>query len=597
VESRTSNEVRHLTADGGSVALPTPQPVNWWLSVLAATCTVLAGIVCVAPLWASRPEIAVPTVLYAGAQVAVGVILRGEPGQRGSARTLILAGCLWPLAWIDGWSGGPWPLVALFASPLSLVLAGWAISRYPNPEAVSRCERRCLTALSIWVVLGRILVVVTSEPTWRGHPATSWWLPLWPHHQLSRVMVYLAVGGQAILVIPFLVQWVRRVRRVRGLDRQLLGPVVVAAVIAALASVIVPLAVLANVAQPTVNEMIAVQTTLLLSVPIAFAVAALRRRLTSTVIADLVRRLRREPTPENLEQAFQEVLADPGLRVYYWSPDLGNHVDRHGQIFDGPSAPSPGLLFPVTTATDEPLAMIRADEALRRYPDLVTAVLSVGALAVENARLQVTVRAQLEQTRASHARIINVGLAERQALEKKLNTGAMKRIRVLLDSLSDEDMAIPVELSSVVGYTAEQLGEVVVELRDIAGGLHPSILDDVGLSEAIGRMCRSQPVPITVQLPPRQFPVSVQVAAYYVIAEAITNAVRHADATWIRIDGADTGSALRISVRDNGKGGADASGGTGLSGVSERVRALGGDVNLISPRTRGTTLTVEIPCG
>jgi signal transduction histidine kinase len=598
LESKTIDEVVDLPATGSPVAaLAAPPPVQWWTSALAATATVVGASICVGPLWASQPKVAGPAVMFAGALVAVGVILRGEPGQAGAARILITAGCLWPLGWVDAWAGGPWPLIAIFGSPLALILTGWAIYRYPDAAAVGKWERWSLRALALWVVIGRMGVIATSHPTWRGHPADSWWLTLWPDRQLNHALLIAAATGQVVLLAPFLTQWVRRFRRVQGLDRRLMGPVVGAASVGGTASVGVGIASVTGLSDLTMDRLYAIQSTLLLLVPIAFATAALRRRLTSSVIADLVPRLRRRPTPENLERSFQEALADPGLRIYYWSADLACHVDRRGQIFDSRLEPGTGLQLPVTTATGEPLAMIQADDALRRYPDLVAAVVSVGALAVENVRLQVATRAQLEQMRASHARIIDVGLAERQALERDLNTGALKRIRTLLDALTSDRSVVPAQLTPVLGHTSDQLGEVVVELRDIAGGLHPSILDEVGLVEAVTRMCRSQPIPVTVDLPRRAYPISVEVAAYYVIAEALTNAVRHAEASWIRIEGVDTGTALRIAVQDNGKGGADMDGGTGLMGLSERVRSLSGEVSLISPLMVGTILTVEIPCG
>jgi signal transduction histidine kinase len=319
----------------------------------------------------------------------------------------------------------------------------------------------------------------------------------------------------------------------------------------------------------------------------------------------MVDQLRGEPTPENVEQAFRHVLADPGLRVYYWSDELSSHVDRDGQIFDhqaidgGLDDPhgTHSLLLPVTTADDEPLALIRADQALDRYPDLVAAAVSVGALAVQNARLQVATRAQLAQVRASHTRIIEAGLAERQALERGLHTGALTRILGLVDYLSDErNLALP-QLRDIVHYATDQLCQVADELQDIASGLHPSILSQAGLVEAVNRMSQAQPVPVAVDLPRRRFPVSVEVAAYYVISEAVTNAIRHAQATKINIDGVDLGESLRVTIRDDGQGGADVALGTGLIGLRERLQALDGDLSLVSRRGEGTTLMAEIPCG
>ena len=574
--------------------LALPKPIRWAVVVAATIVAVAVASVCVGPLWTSDPQVALPTVLFAGALIAAGTILRSEPGQRSAAGALIVAGCLWPLGWIEKWGNGPWTLLALFGSPLALVLTAWAICRYPDAGQVGERERWLLRALAFWIIIGRLSVVVTSYPTWQEYPSSTWWPTLRADHSLNDILSYLSAAGEAALAVSFLGQWFWRVRRIRGLDRRLMIPVVVAALIGGIASAASPIAQLAGFSEPVVNQVFAVQSTLLFGVPVAFAVAALRRRLASTVIADLVGRLRGEPTPENVEQAFRQVLADPELRVYYWSPDLEDHVDRAGRPFDrSPNGTS--LLLPVTTAANEPLAMIRADQALRRYPDLVAAAVSVGALAIQNAQLQVATRAQLAQVRASHARIVEAGQAERRVLERDLQTGALARILALIDSLAEEPVPPVPELTGIVSHATDQLTQVAAELQDIARGLHPSILNTVGFVEAVRTMGLAQPVPVTVDLPEGEFPPGVEVAAYYVVSEAITNAVRHARAGRISISGADMGGMLRLTVTDDGRGGADITRGTGLAGLEERLRALDGRLTLISPRGAGTTLVAEIP--
>ena len=576
-----------------------PRRLHWLALVSATVIAATAATVWMGPLWSTNVKIAAPTALFAGALVAAGAILRSEPGQGPASVSLILAGCLWPLGWTNPAWGGPWPLVAVLISPLALVLIAWSIYRYPDPRQVGPLERGFLTALTSWILLGRSAVVLTSYPSWLAHPDSSWWPTLYADHGLNEVLRYASAGGQALLAVPFLVQWLLRVRRVRGLDRRLMVPVVVAALIAGTTSAATPLAKVAGLPKPALDVVLAIQAMLLLSVPIAFAVAALRRRLSSIVIADMVEQLRGEPTPEHVERAFQQVLADPDLQVYYWSSELQSHVDRDGQVFDGTLAED-RLLLPVTSAHDEPLAVIRADRALERYPDLVAAAVSVGALAVQNARLQVATRAQLAQVRASHTRIIEAARAERQALEKGLHSGALTRILALIDYLSQDDDPAPApmrEIPDTVRYAADQLIQVAGELRDLAGGLHPSVLSQAGLAEAVDRMSQAQPVPMMVDLPQRRFPSGIEAAAYYVISEAVTNAIRHAQASRITVNGVHQDGDLLVTIRDDGCGGADVERGTGLSGLRERLQALDGDLALLSPAGEGTTLTAVIPCG
>ncbi|GAA3631107.1 hypothetical protein GCM10022223_56380 [Kineosporia mesophila] len=553
-----------------------------------------AASIALAPLWESLPQLAAPTVAFAGALVAVGVILSREPGQAMAGRALVLAGCVWPLSWIEEVKRGPWHLVAFLAAPMTLVLAAWAITSYPDQKAVSRGERRFLRALTAWILIGRIAVVLSSGD-FAGRPARAAGWPMLPtdpglHHSLTLVSSI----GEVLLATGFLVLWVRRSRRIRGLDRRLLLPVAGAAAIAGTASMTASITHVMGLRGEAFDDVLVVQTALLLTVPVAFVIATVRRRLASVVIADLLPRLRVERTPERLEEAFRNVLADPGLEIHYWAAEIGAYVDRHGATSAerGGETGDHGLLLPITSTNGARLAMIRADQALWRYPDLVEAVSSAAGLAIENARLQVEARAQLELVRASHARIVAAQLAERQALERDLDDGALARVQGLLAQIEQPQ---PTELEAAVGYAAEQLKLALGELREIAAGLHPSVLDQVGLAEAVRRIGAAQPVTVEVDLPERGLPMAAQVAGYFVAAEAITNAVRHASASRIDVRGADTGNTLRLTIEDDGRGGADLAAGTGLSGLGERVRAAGGTLLLDSPPGAGTTLTAEIP--
>ncbi|GAB3266533.1 sensor histidine kinase [Kineosporia babensis] len=578
----------------GTPGPPTGRPVPWLGAVLAGlTVTVIASIG-TASIWQHRPELAAPTVAFAGSLVTAGVILSREPGQRNAGWALVVAGCVWPISWVEAISRGPLHLLAYLAAPLTLILGTWAINGYPDRAAVGRTERRLLIALTVWMLGGRFLVVLSSDLATGRDDGTAWWPMLESDPELHRWLSYLSSAGEVLLAVGFLVFWVRRSRLIRGLDRKLMLPVVGAAALAATASMAASLAQVFGVRGRLLDDILVIQTMLLLTVPIAFVIATVRRRLASVVIADLLPRLRVDRTPERLEAAFREVLDDPDLEIHYWAAEIGAYVDRHGATSAEPGGETGdhGLLLPITSTNGARLAMVRADQALWRYPDLVEAVGSAAGLAIENARLQVEARAQLELVRASHARIVAAQLAERQALEKDLDAGALHRVQALLEQIRSERVD---GLEQAVEYASEQLSTTVAELREIAAGLHPSILDEVGLAEAVRRIGAAQPLPVEVDLPELGLPMPAQVAGYFVAAEAITNAVRHARASRIEVHGADTGGSLQLTIQDDGVGGADLGAGTGLNGLSERVLATGGTLRLDSPPGAGTTLTAEIP--
>ena len=144
--------------------------------------------------------------------------------------------------------------------------------------------------------------------------------------------------------------------------------------------------------------------------------------------------------------------------------------------------------------------------------------------------------------------------------------------------------------------TVQGLNEVVEELREISRGLHPAILEKGGLGPALRAVARRSglPVDVSVQVSER-LPERVEVAAYYVVSEALANAAKHARASLVRVDVTVTGQALRLLVHDDGMGGADPARGSGLIGLSDRVEAVGGSMEITSPPGGGTSLLVTIP--
>ena len=147
-----------------------------------------------------------------------------------------------------------------------------------------------------------------------------------------------------------------------------------------------------------------------------------------------------------------------------------------------------------------------------------------------------------------------------------------------------------------MSHVAEGLVSVSDELREISRGIHPAILSEGGLGPALRALCRRSAVPVELDLhADRRLPEPVEVAAYYVVSEALTNAAKHAHASVVNVDLDTHAPTLQLAIRDDGIGGADPSHGSGLVGLSDRVEALGGTLQVTSPAGNGTTLLIDVP--
>jgi signal transduction histidine kinase len=200
---------------------------------------------------------------------------------------------------------------------------------------------------------------------------------------------------------------------------------------------------------------------------------------------------------------------------------------------------------------------------------------------------------------ASRARIVTASDAARHRIERNLHNGVQQRLvslelelRLVQDDVPEE---LP-ELRAEIRRFADEMSELLDELRELARGIHPAILAEGGLRPALRTLARRAPVPVELDIATdARFPQPVEVAAYYVVSEALANAAKHANASQVSVAVAEQEGELFLSVRDDGVGGADARGGSGLIGLRDRVEALGGTIALTSPPGAGTTLQVKLP--
>ena len=335
-------------------------------------------------------------------------------------------------------------------------------------------------------------------------------------------------------------------------------------------------------------------------VAVGLLIGVLRDDAARGRIADLVVRLDGLPPMPALQASLRDALGDASLEVYRWEPSLAAFTDAGGARAVPPTEGAGRAVLTIGTA-GSPELVIAHDPALRDDPGLISAAAAAVRLAVENERLQAEVRAQLDAVQASRARIVEAQDDERRRIERDLHDGAQQRLVSLQLSLQmlrrdlgpDADPAAVAELEAASAEAAA----AIADIRELARGVHPAILTEAGLGPALGSLADRAPLPVVVadELD-RRLPGSVEATAYFVAAEALTNAIKHAGATRIDVRTWLADDLLHLDVRDDGRGGADAENGTGLTGVRDRVAAMGGSVTVESAEGQGTRLQVVLPC-
>jgi signal transduction histidine kinase len=241
------------------------------------------------------------------------------------------------------------------------------------------------------------------------------------------------------------------------------------------------------------------------------------------------------------------------------------------------------------------------DAALGDEPGLVRAVAASAALALENERLGAELRARLDELQTSRSRLVEVSMFERRRLERDLHDGAQQRLVALSLQLGLAKRRLQEGEQGAAGAmldaARDELARALEELRELARGIHPAVLTDRGLEPALEALAERAPLPVSLdQMPAERLPAPVEAAAYFVVAEALTNVVKYAEASTAAVRIRRNGSYAVVEVRDDGVGGADPAVGTGLRGLADRLAALDGRLEVHSPPGEGTTVRAEVPC-
>jgi signal transduction histidine kinase len=293
---------------------------------------------------------------------------------------------------------------------------------------------------------------------------------------------------------------------------------------------------------------------------------------------------------------LSRALGDPSLEIGYWLPDRAGFVDAEGGVLALPDAGS-GRSVTVVEREDQPVAVLVHDPAVLEDPGLLEAVASAAQLAAANARLRAEVQARVVELAASRRRILAARDEERRRLERRLHDGAEARLGKLAATLRrGQGLAAGEQTRDQIAHAQEQLVRTVEELRRLAQGLHPRVLSEQGLADALAALAKDFPLPVDLNVASTQLPERVAVVAYFVCAEALANVAKHAAAARVTVAITAGDGRLRVEIADDGAGGADPGRGSGLRGLADRVETIGGTLLVESTSGHGTRPAADILC-
>lgn len=337
---------------------------------------------------------------------------------------------------------------------------------------------------------------------------------------------------------------------------------------------------------------------MLVAVAVSFLIGVGRTRLARSAVVDLMIELAGPLAPGGLRSALARVLHDPSLGIAYWLPDEQRFVDAEG----APIALPDGAIQRSTTMIERDgrrIAALIHDPAVDDE-HLMRSACAAAGLALENERLQAELKAQLVEVRSSRARILEAAQSERRRIERDLHDGTQQRLVSIAMTLGLAEAKAASGVAGARELIAESraaMSATLTELRELSQGIHPGILSERGLAQALDDLVMRlrMPVDLEVSLDER-LPAPIETTAYYVVSEGLTNVAKYAHATTAHVRvRRDNGTAL-VEVSDDGAGGADPLKGSGLRGLRDRVEALGGRFAVTSTQGRGTTIVAELPC-
>jgi signal transduction histidine kinase len=576
-------------------------PQRWKLIAFPLLTGILVGLAPLPagwPYWGGHTVAAALAVIMPALLAAAGTLLAQGAESRTTGFLLIASALLYATGWVSARNTGPYPLIGEFTQTAFFLTLGVGILLHGR-HRFDRWFEWAWAAQAFVILFGaQLALTFTVGPERIGYAADVSWPDIDVPASVGTAMTKAGGIAYVVLALTFVVVLVlQEWRPTRGTPRNRVPLIVVSGVFGIAAAVIqYPIMATGSSLAATMSARNA-QGTSAIILPLTLFAAALRATwVENTLAAQLIKQIG-HATPGSVQVALRVVLRDPRLEIWYWVESAAAFVDEAGRIrrpdTDGTDlVPANG--FEVHTPNGVPLALcLVSPRTVGRNAEL-RAALEACAPALQAVQLQL---AEAEQVRDIQDRLMAAEHEGRRELARDLHDGVQQdlaAIRLTLDLMAQQ--SLPAAAREQLSACDDRIVAVIDQVRAVGRGLHPRSLAQNGLAGALEEATEGlDGLHIHLEIPAERFHPRFELAMYYILNEALTNVVKHAEATAAGVRIALTDTAVIGEMTDNGRGGAVVRLGGGLHGIEDRVRALRGRYALDSPRGRGTRITVTIP--
>jgi signal transduction histidine kinase len=585
---RLGARIRSRAGMGASIALATVLGVAVWLvpSNLAA-----------APVPIRIASIVVGLIFVIAGLVGVVQRPRSPVGS-----LLVVAGSLYLFGRLQGADPPAAGLAANLANSAWQGIVYYVTYSFPVGRLRSPIDRVLVIGGFAFTTVNNLFVLVTSpERVAPGLDTANPWFLALPESISDAIQPVLLVVGY-LLILGGAAWLIRRLIAATPAMRRVLLPVYVSALAVSLTAI--GLRVTVGVVSPSTDVTQLVSIALLFAyglLPIGFLIGLLRAHIARGGVADLVIELGALPTPQRLRSALAAALHDPTIEVITWSGERNAYVDTDGRIAEMPTADEHRSVT-VLERSGEPTAVLVHDAAVHDDAGLVAAVGAAVRLTLDNEELEQQVRRQVEEVRASRARVAAAADGARQKIERDIHDGAQQRLLGVAIGLQSVRAGLGPDSTEAaqLDEVREQLAEALAELRELARGVHPAVLTQRGLDAALAALARRSTIPVELEVRgsvDKRLPAAVESAVYFIVSSAVHNAQSHSQASRVTITLTRGDDVTVVAILDDGVGGAEDGGGTGITGMRDRAETVGGALVVRSPKGGPTQVIATIPVG
>jgi signal transduction histidine kinase len=576
------------------------RPLTFVIVALVAAAGVVSGVIgVVADGWWATGGVLVFQLML----TLAGGLLAINRETRGHAVRLVLAGAFVGVSSLQNQAVAAthtyWLQVGFTFQWVMLPLLVSVLISYPAARVEQRSHRVFVALVWAWALLPQLVGTLLWSPRANGWTGEALWWTVRAENVFAQGLSDIFLFALSALTGWLVAIEIGRWRRTYGLARTPVRIVACAGVLLAVGLLTREL-LLHFAGRGQVPTDVPTWVSLMVSATGAVGAAAL-------VVVALRAASRRGVVVEHLlaasgdaravERVLRKELADPSLELQLlvdgeW---IGTDDERPAAVPGGPR-----IVRDVLTEGDVVVARVDADAQVEGDPATLRVTLAAASMVLESTRLTLERELHAAELRASRARIVEAGAAQRRELERDLHDGAQQSLLAVSATLSRATLSTdPEEMRAAVGDAHAQLATALAELRRLARGIHPAPLSQGGLAAGLGGLASGVPG-VSLRLGETvaggaRYPVAVESTAYYVVAEAVSNAVKHGGGSAIDVDVDATERELAVSVADEGPGGAWVEPAGGLAGLRDRVRALGGRFDVSSEVGAGTRVRAVLP--